>query len=87
MVIWCMQTQQEERKCKGNITELLCYILLLDKATRRNKLEEENGMETMLYFIAGKQSMRERCIGNRKGTTLYFIARMHNKKRKKWKQK
>jgi len=49
-------------------------------------LEEENGMETMLYFIA-KQSTRERCIGNRKGTMLYFIARKHNKKRKKWKQK
>jgi hypothetical protein len=50
-------------------------------------LEEEYGMQTMLYFIARKQSTRERCIGNRKGTMLYFIARKHNKKRKKWKQK
>jgi hypothetical protein len=53
-----MQTQQEERKRKGNITELLCYIWLLDKATRRNKLEVENEMETMLYFTATKHNKK-----------------------------
>jgi hypothetical protein len=33
------------------------------------------------------QQEERKCKGNRKGTMLYFIARKHNKNRKKWKQK